>query len=408
MEFKHTKLENGLDVVGEVNPDAASMAAGFFVRTGSRDETPEVAGVSHFLEHMVFKGTERRGALDVNREFDEMGANYNAATSYENTFFYGAVLPEFQDRVLDLLSDILRPSLRQEDFDMEKNVIQEEIALYQDQPKFRVWDRLMTEFFGDHPLGNEILGSVESIGALTREQMLEYFRRRYAPGNVTLVGVGNFDFDRFVSQAAETCGHWKPVDTERDTSPAPGRTGRKVLTDAKLVRQQIAFMSAAPSCQDDERFAAALLANIVGDSTGSRLYYALVDPAIADDASMHYDAMDHAGGFVTFISTEPQQAGEAARIARDEFGKFRDEGPTEPELAAAQHKEAARTTLQGELPMGRLGAVGSDWVYRGEYIPLAEQIERIFAVTPEDIADLARRYDPTATTMLTLGPLEEL
>ncbi|MBS3734508.1 MAG: insulinase family protein [Phycisphaerae bacterium] len=408
MDFKHTTLDNGLTIVAEVNPDAASMAAGFFVRTGSRDETPEVAGVSHFLEHMVFKGTERRTALDVNREFDEMGADYNAGTSYENTIFYGAVLPEFQQRLLDLLGDILRPSLRQEDFDVEKNVIQEEIALYEDQPVFRTYEKLMAAFFDGHPLGNEILGTTESIGALRREQMLEYFTRRYAPGNVTLVGVGDVDFGALVDQAQHICGDWSPAETQRDTPPAPGKTGRTILADERLVREHVGLMSPAPSHQDDERFAAMLLATVLGDETGSRLYYALVDPAIADEATTAYMPLDAAGAFVTFLAGDPQRADEALEITERELKRFADEGPTDPELTAAKHKLACQTTLSGELPMGRLAAVGSDWVYRGDYMPLSEHVERVYAVTGEQVRELAQRYDLTATCTLALGPREDL
>ena len=141
MEFLHTKLDNGLTIIAESNSSSASMAAGFFVRTGSRDESKELSGVSHFLEHMVFKGTDRRTAIDVNLEFDRMGAEYNACTSEENTVYYGAVLPEFQDPLVELLADLMRPALRMEDFEMERNVILEEIALYEDQPRFRVYEK---------------------------------------------------------------------------------------------------------------------------------------------------------------------------------------------------------------------------------------------------------------------------
>ena len=209
MEFKQTSLDNGLTIIAEINPDAASIAAGFFVRTGSRDETPEVSGVSHFLEHMTFKGTDRRSAFDVSREFDEMGAQSNAFTSEENTVYWGAVLPEFQTRLLDLLADMLRPALRQEDFDIEKNVIKEEIALYEDEPDFRVYEKLMAEHFEAHPLGNSILGTKESIGNLTSEGMRAYFARRYSPDNMTLVGVGNVDFGSFVDKASGMCSRWR-------------------------------------------------------------------------------------------------------------------------------------------------------------------------------------------------------
>src|SRR3712207_2686698 len=171
MRYDRHTLANGLEIVGEHNPAAKSMALGFFTRTGSRDETPEVSGVSHFLEHMMFKGSERRSAEDVDREFDEMGARYNAFTSEENTVYFGAVLPEFQSRLVDLLADMLRPSLRQDDFDTEKKVILEEIAMYKDRPHFTVYELARATYHHGHPLGNSVLGSTESIGALDRDQM---------------------------------------------------------------------------------------------------------------------------------------------------------------------------------------------------------------------------------------------
>jgi predicted Zn-dependent peptidase len=408
MEFKHARLDNGLTIVAEVNPQAASMAAGFFVRTGSRDETPPVAGVSHFLEHMTFKGTPRRTALAVNREFDELGAHYNAFTSEENTVYFGAVLPEFQRRLLDLLCDILRPALRQEDFDVEKNVILDEIARYADIPRYRVYERLMAEHFRPHPLGNSVLGTTESVSALRLADMRAYFDRRYSPGNLTVVGVGHVDFDALVAQAAEACGPWRPCEVSRDTAAAEPARRRIVCTDTNVAREHVAFASPAPTAQDEARYAAMLAATVLGDTTGSRLFYALVDPAIADEATMAYDALDGSGAFLTFISAEPDRAAEAARIAAGEFRKFLDEGPSAEELAAAKNKIASGATVKGEVPMGRLTAVGYDWVYRRQYVPLDEQIETLFAVTGEEVLAMARQHDLTAATLVALGPLEEL
>src|SRR3954470_14798902 len=163
MPFHHQKLANGLTIIGETSPAAKSAAVGFFVRTGSRDETPEVSGVSHFLEHMVFKGTPRRSAFDVNRDFDRIGADYNAFTSDENTVFYASVLPRYVPQAVDILADILRPSLRGEDFDMEKNVIINEIGRYDDQPMWAAYDQARKLHFGEHKLGNSVLGTKKSI-----------------------------------------------------------------------------------------------------------------------------------------------------------------------------------------------------------------------------------------------------
>src|SRR5947209_2376456 len=186
-----------------------SVAVGFFVRTGARDESADVSGVTHFLEHMIFKGSERRSYLDVNRDFDRIGAQYNAYTSEENTVFYAAILPEYLPQAVDLLADILRPSLRVQDFDMEKNVIIEEIGMYEDQPMWSAYDRAKRAYFVDHPLGNSILGTPQSIRALKRDQMYEYFRRRYVAPNITVAAAGNFDWEALVALVRRHCGAWE-------------------------------------------------------------------------------------------------------------------------------------------------------------------------------------------------------
>src|SRR6202050_1675880 len=169
MSFHQHVLPNGLTIVGEISPSARSVAVGFFVKTGARDEAPPGSGASHLLEHMVFKGTPRRTALEVNYDFDRIGASYNAFTSEENTVFYAAILPEYLPQGVDILADILRPSLRGEDFNMEKKVIIEEIGMYDDQPMWCAYDNAKKAFFADHPLGNSVLGTAASITALTRE-----------------------------------------------------------------------------------------------------------------------------------------------------------------------------------------------------------------------------------------------
>jgi len=408
MEFKTTTLSNGLTIIAEVNPSSKSLAAGFFARTGSRDETDGISGVSHFLEHMMFKGTDRRSALEVNLEFDQLGAIYNAFTSEENTVYYAGVLPEFQTAMLDLLGDLLRPALRQDDFDMEKGVILDEIARYEDQPTFKMYEHLMAAHFEGHPLSRNVLGTPDSITALKRDDMQEYFDRRYSPGNVTLIGVGNVDWDALAEKADEMCSHWKPLEAGRTLNRCEGSQRRTAIADPKINRQQIGIMSPAPAAQDESRFAAQLLSTIVGDATGSRLYYALVDPAIADEAGTSYDMLDGTGGFITFISTDPARGSQALDIALAEFGKIMTDGFSDQELQAARNKIASAATVKGELPMGRLTAVGFDWVYRKEYMPLARQIEKLFAVTADEIMDMAREFDLTAATVLALGPMEQI
>jgi predicted Zn-dependent peptidase len=408
MQFRHEQLDNGLDVIAEVNPSAATCAAGFFVRTGSRDESAEISGVSHFLEHMAFKGSQRRTAEEVNRGFDEIGADYNASTSEENTIFYGAVLPEFQPRLLDLLTDLIDPALRQEDFDVEKGVILDEIAVYDDQPNHRIYDRLMEATFAAHPLGQSILGTTESIGALTREQMLAYLRRRYAPGNITLVATGNIDFDALLDAARRHCGHWPERSTGRTFPPAEPPDARRCHVEDHLQRQHVGLASLAPAFQDDDRFAAQVFATILGDSVGSRLFYALIETAIAEWVHTFCNAMDRAGAMMTLLSCDPDQAGRALEIIGEQIDTLVADGPSEAELTAARNKIATGATISGELPLGRLSALGYEWLYNRRHAPLAETVERILSVTLDDVLRLAESYPPDRCAVVGIGPAESL
>src|SRR5436189_4974876 len=186
LKFHYKQLANGLDIVGEENPDSYSFAAGLFVKTGSRDEDPGINGVSHFLEHMMFKGSEKYSWEDVNRIFDELGARYNAFTSQEMTAYYANVIPEFTEKAIEHLAHLLRPAIRNSDFDTEKKVILEEIAMYLDDPGHRLYDKLMEAHFANHPLALSVLGSPESIQKLSRDQMEQYLRGRYGPRNMML------------------------------------------------------------------------------------------------------------------------------------------------------------------------------------------------------------------------------
>ena len=408
MQFHQTQLDNGLTIIAETNDSVASMAAGFFVRTGSRDEWPDVAGVSHFLEHMMFKGSAARSAEEVNLGFDEIGASYNAMTSEEKTVYFGGALPEHQQRLVDLLCDLLKPALRQEDFDVEKQVILDEIALYEDQPTFRTYVKLMETYFDGHPLGNNVLGSPESVTAMKRDDMEGYFRQRYSPDNLIAVGSGNMDFDAFVTQLSGACGAWTPSEVARDYSDAPSHLTTSVVTDTSIARLHLGLMSPAPARQDADHYAAGLTATILGDVSNSRLFYSLIEPALADEAHVMYEGLDGLGTMFTFVSCDPDRAGDVLGIIRDQLKSFQADGPTEAELAAAKNKVASGMTMGAELPMRRLMTIGDDWSYRSTYTPITDHVDKVFAVTQADIGRVVRDDDLTATSVVALGPIESL
>ena len=402
--FLSTTLANGLTVIAEHNPAASSFACGYFVNTGSRDETPEESGVSHFLEHMMFKGTDRRSADDINREFDELGASYNAYTSEDRTVYYGAVLPEARARLVDLLSDMMRPALRQSDFDIEKNVILEEIAMYEDSPLHRVFDLAGPRFFAGHPMGNSVLGTVESITDLTRDQMLRYFERRYAPDNLVLAAAGNFDWDELLAQVRELTADWTPSQAARRKPALQPHAGFERETDSKLNRAHLALYAPAVSAQSDLRTAANLLANVLADYGGSRLHWALVDNGLADSAMLQFDGGDGAGNFIAYVSTDPARAEQVSRIMLDVVRGIQDDLPTEAEWQAARNKVATSVTLGSETPFMRLMSLGSTWLYRQEYVPVADSVDRILGCSLDDVRELLADRPFDRAFVLQLGP----
>src|SRR5947209_2334021 len=343
LPFHTQQLSNGLRIIGETSPSARSVALGFFVRTGSRDETPDVSGVTHFLEHMVFKGTPHRTALDVNRDFDKIGADYNAFTSEENTVFHACVLPEYLPQAVDILADILRPSLRVEDFDMEKKVIIEEIGMYDDQPAFCAYDHLKRVFFGEHRLGNSILGTKESIGALTRDQMAAYFERRYVPSNVLVAAAGKFDWPAFVAEVERRCGGWKAGETLREgVRPAPGTGKFEVLVKPKVTQEHVILATSGPPAESKLRYAADMLSMAVGDDSGSRLYWTLVDPGLADSADASFHEYEGTGTFYVSLSGEPGRTQENLALTLGVLRTGTRDGLTEEELNQARSKMMSR------------------------------------------------------------------
>ena len=403
LTFHHHQLPNGLDIIAESNPDAHSMAAGIFVQTGSRDESAEINGVSHFLEHMMFKGSEKYTWEDVNRIFDEIGARYNAYTSQENTAYYANVLPEFTERAVEHLAHLLRPALRQKDFDTEKNVILEEIAMYLDDPGQRLYERAMAEHFGTHPLSRSVLGSAESVKKLTREQMAEYFTRRYGPGNIVFAATGNLDFPRLVDMVAKYCGHWPRVNAPRVFDQPVVTAKRKSMVDAKLNRSYTMAFTPGPSAQDERRFAARVLSDVIGDAEGSRFYWALVDNAIAEDAEFGFYPHDRCGSFYLSLVTDPERTDQCLEIARKELERAKAD-LNDAEVERAKNKIASSIVLGGEIPLGRMRAIGGQWLYNGDYRSLEMDTATLMSITTDSLRKLMGEFPFDPMTIVTLGP----
>ena len=408
MEFLSHTLSNGLEIVAECNRDAATTGLGFFVRTGSRDESDEVAGVSHFLEHMCFKGTPRRTAEEVNREFDEIGAHYNAFTSEESTVYYASILPEYQEASVDLLADIMRPSLREDDFNMEKKVILEEIQMYLDQPPFGMDDQIKELHLGDHPLARSVLGSDATITDLTAEQMRAYFQQRYSPANVFFVAAGKIDFPALCKEIESRCGDWETTRTRRDTPPPRGQSLFKTVQRDSSVQEYILQLADAPASEDPARYAAKLLSTVVGDDSGSRMYWEITDPGLAESASVGHYEYQGAGMYFTWLACEPQQAEQNLACLEKIYQLVQQEGITADELLQAKNKVKARVVLSSERPRNRLFNVGGNWMQRREYRSIADDLAAVDAVTRDDIQKVLHRFPFSAHSTIAVGPLATL
>ena len=377
-------LSNGLVIIGEPNPTSHSASIGYFVRTGARDETKKESGVSHFLEHMMFKGTKKRTAMDITFDLGNLGAQANAYTSEEMTVFYGSVIPEKLTAMQELLSDMLRPALTQDDFDTEKQVILEEIALYQDKPQFCLFEQGLGKFFGNHPAGNSVLGTVESVSAVTREEMLSYFERRYSPANMALVVAGKFDFDTLVRDAEALCGNWKPFEAGRVAAPYARTTADSFhFTKKDLVQSHLLLVTNGVGAQNPDRFPLTVLSNIIGDGSGSRLYWELVETGLCEAAVFDADERDQTGCLMVYAVTDQSKIAEVKQKVlsiTNEPMAF-----TDDDLERAKRKIATRIVLSGELPIGRLMSIGNDWAYRGKVTPLSETVDQILSVSKADI-----------------------
>lgn len=406
-EFKHTRLNNGLEIIGELNRGAKSVSLAYVVLTGARDERPEEYGMSHFLEHMAFKGSEKRSAEDVNRQFDEIGAIHNAYTTEEVTAFWAAVLPEYMEPALDLLSDILRPALREQDFEMEKKVILEEIRMYRDEPVWVLYDAAVETYFAGHPLGHSVLGTEETVGAMTVDQMRQFHAERYRTGNILLAATGNFDWDRLVALAERFTKDWPEGTVDRNLVQHRPPTVVRVIPDDRVQHGYLVALSPAPASTHDLADVADVLAVAVGHGTGSRLFFELVEPGHADSAELERHGYFDTGVFLSYLtctpSAVPENLGRMLRV----YQQVSEQGLSADEVDRVRRKVGSRIVLSAETPSGRLSSLASEWVYRRRYRSVDDLLRDVQNIGEREIRDLLAANPLRPFVVLALGPVDE-
>ena len=403
-EFRETTLSNGLRIAAEIDDRGYSAAYGYFVRAGARDEVDCEAGLSHFLEHMMFKGTARRSATDVNRELDELGGQSNAYTSEEQTVYYATVLPKFQDRIVDLLTDMLSPTLDEDEFATERQVILEEIAKYEDQPPFGAFERAMEVHFGPRGLGRRVLGTAESIRTMEASIMRDYFNRRYRPENIVLAASGNIDFDGLVAQVEQLTQSW----AERPTTPPPATDPSDLVPVGISLETRIAIPDAqqayfvgitpGPSSTSTDRYAARVLGSIMGDEGGSRLFWELIDSGRAEVATLWPHEFIDAGAWFTYMVCAPEDANSNRRLMEEVIQRTVASGIKPEELQQTISKATAGSIMQSERPSNRLFGIGSRWLTCQEYLSTDQTLDCLRGITVEDVEQAAKKYLTTSGT----------
>jgi predicted Zn-dependent peptidase len=403
-----TELDSGTRVVTEAVPSVRSVALGLWVRTGSRDETPAQAGVSHFLEHLLFKGTKRYSAIEIAEIFDGLGASVNAATGKESTNLHARFLDTHTDEAFDLLAEMLLGPTYPE-IDSEREVVLEEIAMYEDEPQDKVHDVLDRAVFGGHPLGRRVLGEAEVISSIPVPDIDAYHRARYTGGNIVVAAAGNIDHDAIVEL---TKRHVEPPAAAGDGAAleAPKVDGAQFAFQQKDTEQfHIALGGPGIDRGDDRRYALTILDAVFGGSTSSRLFREVREKkGLAYAVGSYTQQYVDSGMIGLYVGTREDNVEEACGIIGRELASIHTEGISEDELVRAKEHVKGRMVLSSESTAARMGRIGKAVLFDTPLLTLDELLEKIDAVTQDEVAELAREfYEPAALSAAAIAPNED-
>jgi predicted Zn-dependent peptidase len=396
-------------VITEVVPSVRSVALGLWVRTGSRNETREQAGVSHFLEHLLFKGTESHTAIEISELFDGMGAAANAATSKESTQLHARLLDEHTEDAFGLLSEmLLGPSLPEDEVDSERDVVLEEIAMYEDEPSDRVHDLLAEAMYGDHELGRRVLGEAGVIGSIPVADIASYHRARYTAPNLVVAAAGHLEHAEIVELARRFLA--PPAGEPAGIIDGAGDGAPRFAFRAKDTEQyHICFGGPGIARADERRFALSVLDAAFGGSTSSRLFREVREKrGLAYSVGSYTEQFTERGVVAMYVGTREDNVGEACEIIGRELESLRDGGLAGEELERAKEHVKGRMVLGLEATGMRMMRVARAVLFDVPLLSLDEMLERVEQVTLEDVAELATElYDPERLSAACIGPKEE-
>ncbi|MDQ6915709.1 MAG: insulinase family protein [Actinomycetota bacterium] len=406
-EHRLSELGSGARVVTEAMPSVRSAALGFWIGTGSAAESDDQAGLSHLLEHLIFRGSERFGSLEIDQIFDTMGAELNAGTGKETTSVYSRVLDVHLPRALEVISDMVwRPAY--EDADTEREVVLEEIAMYEDDPQDKVFDVLGEAVFGDHPLGRAIIGRKEVIANSPLAEIRRFHDGRYLPSNVVVAAAGSIDHDELVAAVER----WLPrgSGTVPEPGPPPEPRGPRVRFERKDTEQyHVCLGGPGISREDERRFALRVLDNVLGGTSSSRLFQEVRERrGLAYSVYSFASQYAHTGQVGIYLGTRADNLAAGMEVVGAELQRLRAEPATAEELERSKENVKGRLVLSLESTTARMNRLGSSVLTGVPLLSVDELIERVDAVGLEDLEELAGElFDPARLSAAGIGPAED-
>ncbi|RJL26564.1 M16 family metallopeptidase [Bailinhaonella thermotolerans] len=410
---RRTVLPGGLRVVTETMPTVRSVAVGMWVGIGSRDEAPEHTGATHYLEHLLFKGTPSRDALEISAAIEGIGGEINAFTAKEYTCYYARVLDEDLPLAIEVLSDMVTSSLVEaDDVEAERGVILEEIAMHDDDPSDVVHEQFAAELFGDIPLGRPILGSVDSINALSRERIVEYYRTYYRPPHTVVAVAGNVDHDQVVALVHAAYSRADALGTPGEAPAAPRLTGpgasprRGVRVLNRPTEQaNLVLGTTGVSRTDDRRFALGVLNAALGGGMSSRLFQEIRERrGLAYSTYSYTSQYADTGQFGIYVGCQPSRIDDVLAICREEVAKVLADGISEEEIERGKGQMRGGLVLGLEDTGSRMSRIGKSELVYEELMPVDEVLSRIEAVTAEDVHTVAKDILGRPMTLAVIGP----
>ncbi len=412
LEHRLTTLDSGIRIVTENMPSVRSVSLGFWIGTGSRGESEAEAGLSHLLEHLLFKGSSKYSSLEIDQIFDGMGAELNAGTGKETTSVYARVIDEHLDKAFDVISDmVFRPTLKE--IDSERAVILEEIAMYEDDPQEKVFDILGQAVFPEHPLGRAIIGHAAVIADTPEADIARFHASRYLPSNIVIAAAGAVDHDEFVALAAEHL----PTDVAGGGSAEPppvlAPPSESTVTrrfERKETEQfHVCIGGRSLSRHDDRRFALRVLDTIFGGTSSSRLFQEVRERyGLAYSVYSFTSAYQDSGQVGLYVGTRADNLAEAMRIVDGELARLREQPATADELARAKENLKGRVLLALESTGSRMSRLGSETLAEAPLLGLDEVVARIDEVSLADLEELAAElWDPARLSVAGIGPDED-